>query len=260
MHVPCGKCIGCRLEQARQSAVRCMHESTCHERNSFLTLTYGEGAPVSLVPRHLELFWKKLRRSGERISYFASGEYGELHGRPHYHAIVFGYWPSDARFHKQSDGMPLYASDKLRAIWGHGHAYVGTVTFESACYVAGYVAKKITGPEAIGYYQAVDPDTGELVPIIPEFSRWSTRPAIGRRWIQKHGESDAWRRDEVIMRGAASKVPRYYDKLLKAQDPDRFLRLKRKRLSRAKRISPEQLEAGEVITLQKYKSKRRTHE
>lgn len=37
--LPCGKCIGCRLEQSRQWAVRCVHEMQMHEDNSFVTLT-----------------------------------------------------------------------------------------------------------------------------------------------------------------------------------------------------------------------------
>lgn len=257
MHVPCGKCIGCRLEQARQAAVRCMHEASLHEHNTFLTLTYGEKCPLSLVPRDLQLFWKRLRRAGNKISYFASGEYGEKNGRPHYHAIVFGYWPKDAKYHKRSNGMPIYASDSLNKIWGHGYAYSGTVTFESACYVAGYVAQKVTGPEAPGWYQTVDPATGEIVDIEPEFSRWSTNPAIGKRWLAIYGESDAWRHDEVIMRGSKSKVPRYYDKQFQKQFPERYLAMKLERASNARKVSDAELAASEFITLQKYNSKRR---
>lgn len=40
--LPCGQCIGCRLEKSRQWAVRCMHEARMHKRNTFLTLTYDD--------------------------------------------------------------------------------------------------------------------------------------------------------------------------------------------------------------------------
>lgn len=232
MTVPCGRCIGCRLERGRQWAVRCMHEASLHESNAFLTLTY-EKAPLSLVPRDLELFWKRLRRSlgDQRISYFACGEYGEHTRRPHYHACVFGYWPSDAVFFKRTAaGDSLYRSAALDKLWGRGFVNFGAVTFESAQYVAGYVAKKITGPEAAGYYQAVDPDTGEIVSLVPEFSRSSRNPALGLRWLQQHGESDAWRRDAVVARGAESKVPKYYDRKfqeVKAEADIRRLKIKR---------------------------------
>lgn len=41
--VPCGRCIGCKLERSRQWAVRLMHEAQLHERTSFITLTYKTG-------------------------------------------------------------------------------------------------------------------------------------------------------------------------------------------------------------------------
>lgn len=37
--LPCGKCIGCHMERARQWAVRGHHESSMHTNNSFITLT-----------------------------------------------------------------------------------------------------------------------------------------------------------------------------------------------------------------------------
>jgi len=40
--VPCGQCIGCRLERSRQWAVRCVHESSLYDRNCFITLTYSD--------------------------------------------------------------------------------------------------------------------------------------------------------------------------------------------------------------------------
>ena len=40
--VPCGQCIGCRLERSKMWAVRCMHESQLHDKNCFLTLTYND--------------------------------------------------------------------------------------------------------------------------------------------------------------------------------------------------------------------------
>lgn len=39
--LPCGKCIGCKLDRSKQTAVRLMCEAQLHEHNSFLTLTYN---------------------------------------------------------------------------------------------------------------------------------------------------------------------------------------------------------------------------
>jgi len=217
-----------------------------------------------LVPRDLQLFWERFRKAlmPRRISYFACGEYGEDHGRPHYHAVVFGYFPPDPVLHRGGDN-PLYQSAELERIWGHGYVLAGAVTFESACYVAGYIAKKVTGPEAPGWYQAVDLDTGELVSVEPEFSRSSRRPAIGRRWLERFGESDAWRHDAVVVRGAPAKVPRYYDKRLKLANEDRARRMKTRRIVRGNtrearlNSTPERLAVQEVVVLSKLNLKRR---
>ena len=40
--IPCGQCIGCKLERSRQWGVRCMHEAQMHKQNCFITLTYNE--------------------------------------------------------------------------------------------------------------------------------------------------------------------------------------------------------------------------
>ena len=42
VEVPCGQCIGCRLERSRQWAMRCVHEAQLHRDNSFITLTYDD--------------------------------------------------------------------------------------------------------------------------------------------------------------------------------------------------------------------------
>ena len=51
LQVPCGQCMACRLERARQWAVRCVHEAQMHKDNCFLTLTYRDGC----VPRSIDL-------------------------------------------------------------------------------------------------------------------------------------------------------------------------------------------------------------
>lgn len=265
MTVPCGRCIGCRLERGRQWAVRCMHEAQLHSENSFLTLTY-EKAPLSLVPADLRDFWKRLRwfLGSQRISYFAAGEYGEVTRRPHYHACVFGYWPSDAVFHKHTArGDSLYRSAELERLWGHGIVWIGAVTFESAQYVAGYIAKKVTGELAEVHYRTVD-EHGEIHELEPEFSRSSRKPAVGLRWLNSFGESDAWRHDSVVTRGARSKVPKYYDRKFSERKPERaIVARKRKRIeqgnTRRARFerTPDRLLAAEVTTLSKLQLRKR---
>lgn len=64
IQVACGQCGGCRLERARQWAIRCMHEAKFHQVNSFITLTYDdEHLPEdgSLKLRDWQQFADKLR-------------------------------------------------------------------------------------------------------------------------------------------------------------------------------------------------------
>ena len=87
--LPCGRCIGCRLERSRQWAMRIVAEQQCCEASSFVTLTYAD-APVSLSKRDCQLFLKRLRKRCGSFRYYLAGEYGEESGRPHYHACIFG--------------------------------------------------------------------------------------------------------------------------------------------------------------------------
>ena len=42
IEVPCGKCLECRLDHARQWADRCILEASEYDDNCFLTLTYDD--------------------------------------------------------------------------------------------------------------------------------------------------------------------------------------------------------------------------
>lgn len=136
MRVPCGKCAACRIARSREWAVRMVHEASTHEENVFLTLTYNNDnlpSDNSLSKRDFQLFMKRLRKNIEclRIKYYACGEYGEQTGRPHYHAIVFG--------------LGMSYRELIQEVWPHGFVYVGTVTYDSARYVADYIQKKYSG-------------------------------------------------------------------------------------------------------------------
>lgn len=210
--LPCGQCVGCRLERSRQWAVRCMHEAKCHEANSFVTLTYDkEHNCRSLDYRHFQLFMKKARRKLGPFRFYMCGEYGDLHWRPHYHALLFGASFADAVIHRNmASGFKLYRSATLESLWPHGYSSIGDVTFESAAYVARYVVKKITGSAAAEHYKRFDKDTGEIFDLEPEFTHMSLKPGIGAEWIAKY-RKEVYPRDYVVVRGVKCKPPRYYD-------------------------------------------------
>lgn len=228
--VPCGRCIGCRLEHSRQAAVRCMHEAATHDHNQFITLTYSDGNlpwggyQPTLVPGDLQLFWKRLRKEyGNGIKYYACGEYGERTCRPHYHACVFGLDIKDKTLYDSKAGNNYYASDTLDSIWGLGHCIIGDVTFESAAYVSRYIIGKKTGDDASIYIERG---------IEPEFVRMSRRPGIGKNWLDKY-QGDVFPRDSLRVRGVKCKPPRYYLKKFEERDPVGALIIKLERAKKA---------------------------
>lgn len=227
--LPCGQCIGCRLERSRQWALRCMHESNLWADNCFITLTYSDEhlpSNSSLSVRHFQLFMKKLRKKySSGIRFFHCGEYGELNLRPHYHALLFNFdFPDKVLFSVNRDGHRIYTSPSLDALWGYGFSVIGSVSFESAAYVARYCVKKITGPAAAAHY-------GDRK---PEYATMSRRPGIGAGWYELYS-SEVYPSDFVIRDGTRMRPPKAYDRKLESTDPKLFARVRAKRLRDAKK-------------------------
>lgn len=224
--VPCGQCIGCRLERSRQWAVRCVHEASLYEANSFITLTYSDkhmpkNGSLSRGKRsHFQLFMKRLRKknTGKKIRFFHCGEYGEKLGRPHYHAILFNHEFEDKVLHSEHNESKLYVSKDLEKIWGKGFCIIGDVTFESAAYVARYVVKKINGARAKAHYKER----------AQEYTTMSRRPGIGKKWFERYIR-DIYPDDFVIMRGKKMRPPRYYDVMLERDYAEEYADIKRGR-------------------------------
>lgn len=257
MTVPCGGCIGCRLDRARDWAIRCVHESQMHEQNSFITLTYS---PENLPPGgnlHLpdfQQFIKDMRNRGYAVRFFHCGEYGERLQRPHYHAILFGIDFPDKKLLRVENKHPIYKSEELSRLWPHGHSSIGSVTFESAGYVARYVTKKVTGDGAEDHYWTNPDQDGEIHKLKPEYTTMSRRPGIGHGWFLKYYK-DLYPHDFVFLKknGVEKKypIPRYYDKLMEKHDPDlmehlKYLRQKRA-LDRQDDQSPDRLRTRQKV-------------
>lgn len=211
--LPCGQCRGCRARSAREWSMRCMHEASLHEENCFVTLTYDDahlpkdGSLDAPDPRReycgaFGNFMKRLRKeiSPRKVRYYHVGEYGEVNGRPHYHALLFGWSPSDKKLFTVRKGFSVFTSDLLRATWGDGLHEVGSVTQQSASYVARYLKKRITGSWAKAKY-------GKRA---PEYGTMSRNPGIGAGWIDKY-RCEVYPVDSVVVRGTFQKPPRYYD-------------------------------------------------
>lgn len=224
--LPCGQCLACRLEYARQWAVRCIHEAEMHPKNSFITLTYDDEHLRSpkLIYEDFQDFMKRLRthiNDHERgyqtleetqIGYFVTGEYGDKRKRPHWHALIFNWRPTDL-VHKYTNerGDHVFSSKTLSALWPAGIAELGSVTFESAGYCARYAAKKLVhGRDSEHDYRPI--------------SKKSSRQAIGKKFLEQHYESIFNLGFINLPNGKQCSIPRYYEKWLKKNHPDLWLR------------------------------------
>lgn len=203
-------------------------------QNSFITLTYDEkNLPDNgeLQYSDFQQFMKKLRHivgifdwktkqqwESTKLRFFVAGEYGELHGRPHYHLILFNYQFPDLKEHSQKKENVLYTSEWLTEIWGKGNATIGQVGYASAAYVAQYCFKKLEGKE---HLESVDRETGEVTHKTAEFIRMSLRPGIGSMWYDKY-KSDVFPHDRCISNGHAVKPPQYYTRKFKKENPNGY--------------------------------------
>jgi len=201
-----------------------MHESSLHESNCFITLTYNDDnlpADSSLNYRHFQLFMKRLRFRFpfKKIRFYMAGEYGDQFGRPHFHACIFGLDFSDKTpLRKSPSGAMLYRSSTLEDLWPFGFSSIGDVTFESAAYVARYIMKKITGNQSADHYEGVDTSTGEVITRTAEFNKMSLKPGIGAGWYDLY-KTDVYPHDFVVIKGKKLKPPKYYDKKHAADNP-----------------------------------------
>lgn len=242
--IPCGQCIGCRLERSRQWAMRCLYESELHQDNCFITLTYSDlhlPAGGGLCKRHFQLFVKRLRKrfTGQVIRYFHCGEYGDELQRPHYHAIIFGLDFSDKILFSERGGNKVYTSEILASLWPFGFSSVGDVTFESAAYVARYCLKKRTGSTSAAYYERINPETGEIFNLQPEYVSMSLKPGIARNWFDKFS-SDVFPSDFLIVNGKRVRPPRYFAKQYSVINPEGMERVRLARVRQASKFASDQ--------------------
>lgn len=246
IEIPCGHCLECRLEYARQWADRCMLEASEYDENCFITLTYDDphlplvSAPDpntgeitsfgTLIKKDLQDFMKRLRsRLSEndiKVRFFASGEYGERTCRPHYHIIIFGWIPKDLQLLKMSNlGYAYYKSPFLEEVWPFGNNLVAEASWDTFNYVARYQVKKLNG--------SLPKDTYEKTGIQKEFVTMSRRPGIGLNWYISHDVCYSTFLHQYL-KGKDGSIRinpnRYFDSYLEKRDPELYEEIKAKRL------------------------------
>lgn len=210
--------------------------------------------------KRLRIYWKRHYKhekvvdeeTGEIINpgirYYMGGEYGsdkeyidwkgnkrQATKRPHYHMIMFNLPVEDMEFWKMSkcefskEKNPIYRSKIIEKLWGKGDVTLNEVNYETCCYVARYVMKKVKGKHAQEYY--------ELQGLEPEYNAMSTNPGIGYKFFERNkekieNEETFWQRTKSGIKEV--KMPRYFDKLIEAEKPELMKEIKEKRLEKSK--------------------------
>lgn len=232
MEMPCGGCLGCRMDRARSWAIRCSLELQNHAKACWVTLTYSdENLPAyrSVRRDHLSGYLKRLRAriAPEKVRFFGCGEYGERGGRPHYHAILYGLERDESHITKA---------------WQFGHVGLHALTPQAIRYVAGYCAKK-EGWHGL-FQEALDKETGELYGREAPFILMSRNPGIGGD-ARKFWKS--WSRF-AVMDGTKYPVPRYlHEAFKKFADPALVEEVQHEKWLHRRVRSPEEREASERV-------------
>lgn len=235
--VPCGKCIGCRLDYSRQWALRSIHEAQMHNHYldcSFITLTFNDDMlyrrsnPGSINKQGFATWLKRLRKAvkadyNKEFRIMACGEYGSKYKRPHYHMLVYGFNFPDKQVFKYNKvkgrDVLYYRSPFLEKIWcpayssdSYGFSVLGDVNFESSAYVARYVTKKLFGKVADRVYKNKE----------PEFFTTSRMPGLGFDWFMKYYKEIFERGYCYNPKGFKAPIPRYYQNKLQEIDPELY--------------------------------------
>lgn len=283
--IPCGQCIGCRLDYSREWANRCMLELSDHDEAWFVTLTYDDNhLPVSyyadpntglaypshtLDKRDVQLFFKRLRKvTGQKLRYYMCGEYGPKNLRPHYHLIIFGLHLDDLKpWSRSPQGYQYYRSETIEKAWSFpcrdeygryiddnrsvaGYCLVGAVTWESCAYTARYMTKKLKGDFADFY---------TYFNLIPPFSLMSRKPGIARGYYDTHDPLDICTRPYLNIStetgGRKIMAPAYYHRLFDIDYPQESQRVKEARrhlseLARQAKLAQTDLSYLELLSVQ----------
>lgn len=200
--LPCGKCAECLLQKSTEWSYRIMLESQQYKRSCFITLTYAKN-PVSLNKRDYQLFFKRLRKKIGPFRYFLCGEYGSQGKRPHFHAIIFGYWPEDAEPVLNSN---YFGSKFIEETWGLGFISVGELSLYDAKYCAKYMQKLQSMPANF----------------VQPFVSMSLKPGLGYQYFLDHKES-LLKTDKIYFHGKYIKTPRYFLNKSLVEEPEKYL-------------------------------------
>lgn len=194
--VPCGKCPDCVGKRVSQWSFRLRQELKTCRSAYFVTLTYAPShlplSPLGLMSLRkcdFQNFMKRLRererqqKNTSRLKYYAVGEYGTKHSRPHFHAVLLN-----------ADMQSIEYS------WQLGDVWYGTVEAGAVAYMMKYLSKE----RKIGVMEGDDR--------VPEFALMSK--GIGLNYltdeIVKYHLKDPANRLYLTVNDYRVSMPRYY--------------------------------------------------
>lgn len=138
----CARCLPCRINARRLWTSRLVLESLVQEVCLFATFTFSEEGlndlqratsdPRSVSVREAQLLIKRIRSRlpASELRYYIVGEYGDIGGRPHYHAVLFG-----------GTDLREFGTVGFSHSWPHGAIHLGFGEPASIGYVVGYITK-----------------------------------------------------------------------------------------------------------------------
>lgn len=183
VEVPCRKCWSCRENRARDWAGRCIAESMHAGRSLFWTGTYGDSAKYdvvpnefaafTVVPRHVQLWLKRIRKAGHKVRFLITSEFGPLKGRVHWHAALF--------FEGNGPDVPLGERLASDPFWPHGFTYWEEFTPATAFYVVKYLQKAEREDNKLLKHQVVDQYEVENF----NWVSLSRKPVLGARYFEE---------------------------------------------------------------------------
>lgn len=225
--IPCGKCSACLMDFAAELSTRAVLEAQEWQHSYFLTLTYSPWClPISkftgeavLIKEELINFFKRLRNYFD-FRELACGEYGDVTGRPHYHAIIF----TDFKLEDDQIGINVFRSKVIAKCWKFGLHEISVADAGCMSYVAGYVLKKCQ--------QLADDDPHKPFRLV------SRRPGLGFNYMLRHDVlSDGCVYGDFGKDVKTRKVPSSFLAKLEKSDPDRVKSFKESRKESGERFN-----------------------
>lgn len=269
----CRKCAPCLLSKAGEWAARYELEGYFHDSGISVCLTYADeflppGGSLRREDqrRFLNTLRKRSYRRGDiaprpsldfvgpmpRLYIMAAflGEYSPPpQRRPHYHGVLYDYFPADSvKCSLSRSGAQEWSSAELSDIWGFGRVTFQLITPGTAGYLGGHQAGKLTADERV-------PAGCE-----PEYHAPASRRGIGRSYAEAHG-AQALENGFVVANSRQIAVPSYLVRRAAVDHPELAEAHADARLAIARAASeatpPERFPAIEACAVERIKRQNR---